>query len=332
MSNFGAVSIDAIAERGAISAADVLALRKSVYGGTDNISKKQAEEIIELDRVCTVLDPAWSEFFVEAITDHIVEQTEPRGYITVENALWLINQLQNGERAQTARAMELLANILDKSRWSPTALVQFAITEVKHTILEGAGRMQDGSELEPGVIGEADVELLRRILFAFGGDGNIAITKPEAELLFELNELTSEADNHPSWTDLFAKSIANYVMGASGYRVPNREEALRHESWLNESDMDTGLFITQMVEGGLKGIWSAYNQQTQEERELAHLEKEKIRIITAEVITEDEASWLADGILRDGELTENEKALLAFIREQSPSIHPDLEPLLAEAA
>ena len=332
MSNFGDVSIDAIRERGAISANDVFAMRQAVYGGTSNISKIQAQEIIKLNRALAVKDPDWFDFYVGTITDYIVEQSEPRGYITLQNAEWLIAQLDNDGQLQTVRDIELIANVLDKSRWSPNILVQFALGQVKRTVLEGEGQTKNGNELKKAVIGEAEVELLRRILFAFGGDGNIAISKAEAEILFELNETTSQADNHPSWSDLFAKSIANYVMASSGYRVPGREEALRREKWLNDTDENPLDFIKSTVSGGLTAIWKAYNEQSREERELAHLEKQKIEIITAEAITEDEAGWLVDRIMHDGEVLENEKALLAFIRDRSPDVHPDLKPLLNEAA
>ena len=332
MSNFGSVSLGALRERGAISAADVLGLRKEVYGGTDNISKEQAADIIDLDRICTVQDPEWHDFYIETIADYIVEQAEPRGYITVQNATWLIGQLESEGQLQTVRGMELLAHILDKSRWSPAGLAQFALTQVKRTVLEGEGRMANGLELEKGVIGEAEVELIRRILFAFGGDGNIGISRAEAEVLFDLNEQSIEAENHPSWTDLFAKSIANYVMGASGYQVPSREVALRREKDDGDDRADKSSFAWKMVSGGLRAIWNSYNEQSREERELARLEQQKIQIITAEAITEEEAGWLVSRIQRDGDLCENEKALIKFIREESPNIHPSLKPLLAEAA
>ena len=331
MSNFMSVSLGAIRARGAISSADVLSLRQEIYGGAGEISKEQAEEIMELDRVSTVQDSDWADFFIEVITDYIVEQSEPRGYITVENAQWLITQVEPAGRVQTTRGIELLANVLDKSRWSPTVLVQFALNQVKLAFLEGEGQTGDGGALEPGVIGEADVELIRRILLAFGGDGNIAITRAEAEILFDLNEMTSQADNHPCWTDLFTKSIANYVMAASDYHVPSRGEVLRRENWLNERDGVQG-YVSKMVTGGLKGVWDAYHQQSGEELELARLERQKIQIITAEVMKDDEAGWLAARILRDGELCENEKALLEFLRDAAPDVHPSLRPLLAEAA
>jgi len=41
-----------------------------------------------------------------------------------------------------------------------------------------------------------------------------------------------------------------------------------------------------------------------------------------------EAAWLAERIGRDGVLHENEKALLKFLKEESPNIDGALQPLL----
>ena len=59
------------------------------------------------------------------------------------------------------------------------------------------------------------VDILRRIVYAFGGNGAVAMAKSEAEVLFDLNDATAGADNDPSWNDLFVKAIASYVMAAS---------------------------------------------------------------------------------------------------------------------
>ena len=330
MSDFRFKSLEAIRARGAITAADVSALRMQTFGSPMNISKEFMEDIIDLDNLCSVRDSSWQDFYTELLSEFIIEQSEPRGYITVENAEWLMACLQRGDQVPTYRGVELLIHILDKSRWSPSSLVAFALDQVKDAVINGEGPLRDGRELTKGVVGEAEVALLRRILFAFGGDGNMAITKQEAEILFDINEMTSEADNDPAWTDLFAKAIANYLMCSSGYRVPTREAALKRELWLEERDGTTG-FIAKMVAGGLKSVWNAYAEQSDEERALARLEQEKIKLITAEIVTDNEANWLATRIMRDGKICENEKALLEFLRERSPQMHPAFEPLLAQA-
>lgn len=45
----------------------------------------------------------------------------------------------------------------------------------------------------------------------------------------------------------------------------------------------------------------------------------------------DEAKWVAERILRDGAVDENERALLAFLKKESPSVDPSLQALFKKA-
>ena len=106
-----------------------------------------------------------------------------------------------------------------KPRSSPSQLCVYALEQVAHAVVDGKGPLMLGGALVPGLIAKAEVELLRRILHAHGGDGNIAITRAEAEVLFRINERTAQAKNDPSWNDLFVKAIANFVMCSAGYEA-----------------------------------------------------------------------------------------------------------------
>ena len=154
------------------------------------------------------------------------------GYLTAENAAWLIRRIAKDGQIESKTELELLLNVLDKARWVPQSLVRFALDQVKDAIINGAGPLRSGKPRGPTVVIEADVDLLRRILYSFGGDGNLAVTQAEAEVLFDIDAATAEADNHPAWSDLFVKAIANCVMAASGYAPPPREVALARDAWL----------------------------------------------------------------------------------------------------
>ena len=163
-------------------------------------------------------------------------------------------------------------------------------------------RSRNGQMLDAGSITEGEVDLLRRILYAFGGDGHVAVTREEADILFDIDEAVEQADPNPAWTDLFVKAVANVIMAASGYAVPTREEALRQEASLDHPEQKTSVlaFLLSMVQSNLSSVKDAYHDQTAEERALAHLEHQRIEIITNEAITEVEASWLAGRLGRDG--------------------------------
>jgi hypothetical protein len=330
MAVLSAVSVAEIRARGSIKDADVVKLRRSYYDD-GSITPEEAETILALNAACPVQDPAWADCFVETITDYLVDQAEPEGYLTVENAQWLIERISGDRRVDSKTELELLVSVLDKARWAPQSLVRFALDQVKLAVLEGTGPLRSGKVLDPGIVSEADVDLLRRILYSFGGDGNIAVTKPEAEVLFDIEAATAGADNHPSWSDLYVKAIANSVMAASGYACPPREVALARDAWLDRrGDLSLGSMLGGMV-GGLNGLFGGYREQTEEERAIARLTQQKIEIVTHEAVTPAEAGWLAERIGHDGRLTANERALLTFLKAESVSIAPELRPLIEKA-
>ena len=329
MSAINPLSVDQICERGSIRDDDVLNLRR-VWYADGHIGKTEAENLLRINDSCRVQDPNWAPFFVEAITDFIINDTEPQGYLTKANAEWLINGISRDGRVEQQTEVELLLNVLDKSRWSPEILVVFALEQVRRAVLGGTGPLRANADATdiPSVT-EADTEILRRILYALGGDGNIAITRREADALFAIDELTADADNCPEWTELFVKAIASSIMAASGYNVPPRKEVLRREAWLeSRGDLSLGNMFSKAFQNGFSGVLGAYQQQSAEERALARLEHQRLEIITNQEITSDEGQWLAQRIGQDGRLTPNETALLSCINDASPQIAPELQDLL----
>ncbi|MEE9359757.1 MAG: hypothetical protein V3U85_04665 [Hyphomicrobium sp.] len=325
MGSLKSISVDEIMKRGSIKDVDVLRFRAAFYHD-DVISAEEAEALFAMNDACSVQDPSWVDFFIEAVTDHIIDQTEPEGYLTAENAEWLIAHITRDGKVKRKTEVDLLVNVLEKARWSPVSLVRFALEQVKAAVIEGEGPFRPDQSPPKGQISESEVELVRRMLYAFGGDGNVAVTRAEAEVLFDINDATADAEPNPAWTDLFVKAVANVVMAASGQMVPTREEALRRERWLaDRGELSPGAMLSAMVTTSLDAVRGAYHDQSPEERALARLEHQRIEIITNEVITAAEAEWLCERIGRDGRLTPNETALVAYLKKESPNIHPELQ-------
>jgi hypothetical protein len=314
-----------------ITAEMVRALRASLYN--DGVAETgEVERLFALDEAATEVDPSWTELFIEAVTDYIVEQVQPEGHISEENADWLIDRISRDGTVKSATELEMLVKVLEKAQSSPQRLVVFALAQVKKAVVEGEGPLAHGGTLTRGRVGRDEAELMRRILYAFGGDGNIAVTRAEAEVLFDINDATATADNDPAWNELFVKAIANFMMAASGYDVPNREAALKREEWVDAPAGGVGNFFGRMASGGLRGALNAYRQPGVEDAWAERNARRQAAIASAETVTAEEAEWLARRMGRDGILQENEKALLRFIRDEAPSIHPSLKSLIAQAA
>ena len=327
--------MDEIIRRGSIKDVDVLRL-KSTFHCDGVISADEAEALMRLNESCPIQDPAWPDFFIEAITDYVVNQAQPEGYLTAEGGQWLIARVAKDGTISRKTELDLVVNVLDKSRWSPVSLARLALAQIRRAVVDGDGPLRAGQMSEKGKISEPEVELVRRILYAFGGDGNVAVTRAEAEVLFDINDAITDPEANPAWTDLFVKAITNVVMAASGQAIPTREEAMRRDAWIVDSgELSPRALLTAMVTSSLDAVRSAYQEQSLEERALARLEHQRIEIITNEVITRAEAGWLSERIGRDGHLTPNEAALIGYLKKESPNIHPDLQAAvdrLADAA
>ena len=317
-------------ERGRIEARDVMDMRQSVFAN-GVLCKDEAIGLLAVHANCTWKCAEWDVFFVEALSDFLVENVEPSGYINEKQAKWLMTAISRGKHVASRAELELLITILEKSKRSPEILSAFALSQIADAILDHKGPLADQNRRQ-GVITSRDVELLRRVLYAFGGEGSVGITKAEAEVMFRLNDKSIETENDPAWSDLFVKAIANYMMAVSSYAVPSRKEALRREEWLNKQGESRG-FFTRMMADGLKGIMAAYLAPSGVEAAFAARNAEFERDQSnAAPISQTEAHWLVERMNKDGYIRSNEKMLLTFLKKESSSIHPELQPLLAMVA
>lgn len=316
--------VQSILSRGVITADDILTLRHRVFW-KGVVTEADAELAFALnDRLHQQADPAWPAFFVEALTDYLVIQAQPSGYVSEENAAWLMQRIGRSGHVDTACELELLIKVLERSQQSPVELVRFALEQVKIGVITGAGTVGARRKCNVGTVEDHETELVRRILYAFGGDGNIAITRPEAEILFDINDATDHPLNDPSWSDLFVKAGANFLMAASGYQVPTRQEALRREAWLDEPPAGVAAFMQRMVSGGLTAVRDAYR----EPKDVASAEQ---RWQTPRG-TDEDVLWAASRIGSTGRLHDNELALINFLKSLQAHLHPRLLPVLDRAA
>ncbi|MGI9401547.1 MAG: hypothetical protein ACR2O0_09860 [Rhizobiaceae bacterium] len=323
-----------LAEENKISPKDVLYFRGEVFRD-GVVSRQEADALLAMNSQVAEKCQEWNEFFVEALTEYTVFQAEPRGYVTVDNAQWIIDAVNADGRVEAASELELLVRILSKSNSSPEMLVGFTLDQIGHLVLEGEGPLANGRLLEKAVIGETEVELIRAVLYSFGGDGGISISKTEAEFLFDLNDALAPEGNHPAWRELFVKAIGNYLLAAASYSAPSRTEALAREEWLSDTSSDVAGTLTGAVSGitsmfsrgFFDGIFDDAHGQIEKAWKIRN-EKQVMAEYEAEKLDAVEAEWLIDKLFADGVIHENERALLSFIKRESHEVNPKLQELM----
>jgi hypothetical protein len=310
--------------RETLTSDDALAVRRVIFGGDVDVTPEEAEALIAINEAADQKSVEWTQMFVEAVTDFVVRQQEPSGYVDSANAGWLIAAVSRDGRVRRDSELEAVVHIIETATSTPLELSLFALNQAKAKVLSS------GRPLE-----REDVDLLRRVVFAAAGAGSLAVTRAEAEVLFDINDEVRGRDNDPAWTDFYAKAIGNAVMAASGYIPPSREEALRQEAWL-EGRGSTVRFLSRMA-GSLFVQPSRVLEAYRAPDDLGEVYAEQNAMEAAErpvteQVTGDEAAWIVERVGRDGEFDENERALIRFLSSESPKLHPALQPLLDRAA
>ena len=243
--------IEDLKRKATVTKEDVIALRRDVFAD-GIVERAEADLLFELNTCVAEPTLSWSDFFVEALSDFVTETVDTRPYVSAEQADYLIERIEKDGKVQTASELGLLVNVIENAYECPSKLTAYALETVKNSVLKDEGPLRRKGTLSPGVIGIAEVDLIERIIFGTGGEGNIAVTKAEAEFLFDLNDASKEAENDPAWRRLFVRGIANYLMNAMSYATPSYDESKDREMWL-DSRGSTTKFMERMLNSLSRG-------------------------------------------------------------------------------
>ena len=321
--------IEAIKAQSSISDQDVQNLRRAVFGD-GAVSLQEADAVFELNDLISDKASTWNDFYMEGMTDFIVRQASPYGYIDASNAEWLIKRIGKDGIVETITELSTLVNIVKTAKTCPDSLISFTLSQITNAVLHEQGVIGRGRTLSAGVIGAAETELLRDVLYACGGDNRSGISRQEAEVLFDLNDACQSGDNDPAWRDLFVKGIANYLMVLTTFETPDRKEALRREDWLlSERKPLSSLGQLKFKDIGREMMNLIKGESTKSTKaDLAG----NSAVYNAESINSEEAAWLISRINKNAELNDNEKALMRFLEAESPYLHVSLSALLSDAS
>lgn len=215
------------ASSGQIHPADVIALLREVYA--DGIgTREEAEELIAFDQSLREPPPVWREFFSTTIADHVTRQQSPVSFVDDEKAAWLINSLSRGRHAATASGFAAVLRVIETAEEVAPSLAAYALRQLRSVVMAGPA---SGVRLNLNrAIGFETAALIRRILLGCAGRSDRAVSREEAEALFDLHDLAASGTNHADFHDLFFKAVAHHLIARAGGRVPPRREALIGQS------------------------------------------------------------------------------------------------------
>lgn len=310
--HFRALADQAVTD-GTITPDEVLALRRKAWPD-GLIDAGEADAILTINDRITVPTREWTDFVVEAIGEFVVNGEEPKGYVSDERADWLIARLDRDGRLDTMTELELLVRVLERALGAPARLRTYALVQIERAVVFGTGPTRNGGSFEAGMITASECAIVRRVIFAAGGDGPARVSQSEAEMLFRIKDATLGADNAPEWERLFVQGVGNYLQGWQGAQGLTRERAAELEAFMNDRTSRVGQFLGRAVRSAPSGLLQAVRGGSGFGR------KGLGRDITAEAardhaIDGTERAWLQAHIDADGEVDPLEQALLRFLAE-----------------
>lgn len=294
-----------VAKLGEISESEAHRIVNEIY--QDGIvSRPEAESLFRLNDMLSAMDPAWISRFQEAMKDFLLTREPPEGWITDGEADWLIAQVQNDVHTPSLDELDLLIELLRKADGAPEKLARFTIQAVSDRIIvDGIASLQM-------------VERMRYALYAGAGHGGLWVSQFEAGILFKTNDAIADADNAPTWNDLFARAVGNHLMARAHPDPQTVEGALARESWLKDTSSSTGGFFARMGESFSSGNW--FELITHNGRKAARARQTAAEAADreAEKVTDFEQDWLLSGLGADGKVSPAETALLEFLQKEAP--------------
>lgn len=273
---------------------DVLAVRRAIWPD-GRVSDTEARFVFDLNRSIVAPSAEWRDFFLDALTDYVVNQKAPRGYVDEANADWLIREVDQDGAKVTRLEIELVVKVVERALNCPPQLRTWALAELEEAVVRGSTSVDAG-----------ECALLRRLVFAPGGEGALVVGKDEAEALWRIKDACRDSDNAPEWKILFVQAVGNHLMAWSDYKPLARDEAARLEAFVNDDRSSVLGFF-----GRMRG--------SNPLAEAARLFKDAPRIdydaalAAAEAITPEEQDWLDRHVEADGARDPYEEALLAFV-------------------
>lgn len=282
-----------------LSAEDVLAVRREVWPD-GRISDDEARALFEIDRLAADPAPEWADFFLEALCDHVVNGKEPRGYIDMPNAAWLVEEIERGGGPASGLELALVVKVIERALNGPAELKSWVLARIEEEVLRD------------GRVDAHEAGLLRRTIFASGGDGALAVSRDEAELLWRLKDSCRDADNAPEWKTLFVQGVGNHLMAYNSYKPLERGEAARLEAFMDDRRNSVLGFFSRMRGANpvneARGLFGG-DDAPKTDHEAA--------VDEARAISGSENDWLQAHVDADGARDAYEEALLAFVAGES---------------
>ena len=131
-----------------------------------------------------------------------------------------------------------------------------ALAIVRDGVITGEGPTTAGRVHFSRSLDAYDADWCARILTA-SAINETAVSREEAQALFQIDEAAAERSDNGKFDDLFAKAILHHAASVSGLPVPSRSVALSPEtaieSWAPSRSTDVNVEVLEWIAAQMRG-------------------------------------------------------------------------------
>ena len=290
---------------GEVSEAEALRIVNETY--KDGIvSRGEAEALFRMNDVLKSTDIEWASRFQEALKDFLLTREAPEGWVTDEEADWLLAQIKLDGDKPGLDEIDLLLTVLRHASGVPEALAVFTLEAISDRIIAD------------GVANLNMVDRMRQALFAGAGQGGLWVTQQEAAILFKTNDAICEARNASTWNDMFARAVGNHLMARAHPEPQTVKDALAREAWLKDTNVNPGRIFAGIGASIVSGSWFKALTGSEKKAAKARQAAADAALREAERVDEAENTWLLASLGQDDKISPAERALIEFLKKEAP--------------
>jgi len=190
---------------GIVDAAEVTLIAETIYAEDGEagagVGRNEADMLFAINDAVSGKDndAGWASLFVEAIGKHVLEDETTPGVVDVDESSYLIEKIGADGKIDPIE-LDLLVHVISTATQCTDELNKYALEALKASVLED------------GVIDDAEVEKIGKLIYGTGSGDGEGISREEADFLFALNDATSGKENSNAWQPLFVEAISKHVL------------------------------------------------------------------------------------------------------------------------
>ncbi|KCZ88835.1 hypothetical protein [Hyphomonas johnsonii] len=267
-----------------------------------------ADGLFAINRTLAGTNVIWDRLFVAAIKDHVLSNTEPKHWVSDEDAMWLIDHVSRDGEAPLASEVDLLLQVIRYAEGASERLGRFVLQAACARITAA------------GAASREDVERVRRALIVPATDQPMWVTGSEAEILVQTNDSVAFALNDPSWNDLFARAISNHLVARAHPDPAAAQRLLARETCLGDLRPEPGTFFEALTPAFDEGAWFEAISRNSIKAAFARRTAQRWANGDIDLAEDGEADWFLRRVGPDANISLAERTLIDFLKVEAPGL------------